>query len=73
MLEKLRLSAWKKSSVSAENDTEKKDGPRTLDNNSPPVTKGVTFAVSVLLIYLFLKLLVALLFLITGPKLKSLN
>ncbi|KAM6934576.1 centrosomal P4.1-associated protein [Xenentodon cancila] len=44
MLEKLRLSAWKKNAVSPENDIEKRDGPRTLEYNAPTLTKGVTFA-----------------------------
>ncbi|XP_017285615.1 centromere protein J isoform X2 [Kryptolebias marmoratus] len=43
MLEKLRLSAWKKSSVS-EKDIETKEGRRISENNAPSVTKGVTFA-----------------------------
>ncbi|XP_061579079.1 centromere protein J isoform X2 [Cololabis saira] len=37
MLEKLRLSAWKKSSLGAEDDIERRD-------NAPTLTKGVTFA-----------------------------
>ncbi|XP_011487737.1 centromere protein J isoform X3 [Oryzias latipes] len=40
MLEKLRLSAWKKSSVAAET----KDGPRTSESSVSSGTKGVTFA-----------------------------
>uniref|UniRef100_A0A3P9KK14 Centromere protein J n=1 Tax=Oryzias latipes TaxID=8090 RepID=A0A3P9KK14_ORYLA len=40
MLEKLRLSAWKKSSVAAET----KDGPRTSESSASSGTKGVTFA-----------------------------
>lgn len=46
MLEKLRLSAWKKNPVSAEKDKETKDGPKMFENNVPSVTKGVKFAVS---------------------------
>uniref|UniRef100_A0A8C8DJ17 Centromere protein J C-terminal domain-containing protein n=1 Tax=Oryzias sinensis TaxID=183150 RepID=A0A8C8DJ17_9TELE len=43
MLEKLRLSAWKKSSVAAET----KDSPRTSESSASSGTKGVTFAVSI--------------------------
>ncbi|RVE58209.1 hypothetical protein OJAV_G00207020 [Oryzias javanicus] len=41
MLEKLRLSAWKKSSISA---AETKDGPRISESSGSSGTKGVTFA-----------------------------
>ncbi|XP_024142100.1 centromere protein J isoform X2 [Oryzias melastigma] len=41
MLEKLRLSAWKKSSVSA---AETKDSPRISESSGSSGTKGVTFA-----------------------------
>lgn len=41
MLEKLRLSAWKKNPVSAD-----KESPKMLENNASSVTKGVKFAVS---------------------------
>ncbi|KAK5608859.1 hypothetical protein CRENBAI_019266 [Crenichthys baileyi] len=44
MLEKLRLSGWKKSSVSAEEVVQTKDGPRISDSSVPSVTKAVTFA-----------------------------
>ncbi|GAA6219153.1 centromere protein J-like [Lates japonicus] len=44
MLEKLRLSAWKKNPVSAEKDKETKDTPRIFENNVSSVTKGVKFA-----------------------------
>ncbi|XP_032384903.1 centromere protein J isoform X2 [Etheostoma spectabile] len=44
MLEKLRLSAWKKKPVNAEKDKEMKDGPKMFENNVPSVTKGVKFA-----------------------------
>ncbi|KAF0026790.1 hypothetical protein F2P81_021527 [Scophthalmus maximus] len=44
MLEKLRLSTWKKTSVSAEKDKETKDGSRIFANNVSSVTKGVKFA-----------------------------
>ncbi|KAM9344385.1 centrosomal P4.1-associated protein isoform 2-T2 [Pholidichthys leucotaenia] len=47
VLEKLRLSAWKNNSASAEKETRKKDVPRTTENknnNVPTATKGVTFA-----------------------------
>ncbi|KAM9347788.1 centrosomal P4.1-associated protein [Symphorus nematophorus] len=44
MLEKLRLSAWKKSPVNAEKDKEMKDGPKVPENNVSSVTKGVKFA-----------------------------
>ncbi|XP_045910595.1 centromere protein J isoform X2 [Micropterus dolomieu] len=44
MLEKLRLSAWKKNPVNAEKDKETKDVPRIFENSVPPVTKGVKFA-----------------------------
>ncbi|MED6286068.1 hypothetical protein CHARACLAT_002124 [Characodon lateralis] len=44
MLEKLRLSGWKRSSVSAEEVVQTKDGPRISDSSVPSVTKGVTFA-----------------------------
>ncbi|XP_043987760.1 centromere protein J isoform X1 [Gambusia affinis] len=40
-LEKLRLSAWRKSSASAEKGVQTKDGPRVSDSS---VAKGVTFA-----------------------------
>ncbi|XP_054888408.1 centromere protein J isoform X2 [Poeciliopsis prolifica] len=40
-LEKLRLSAWKKSAASAEKGVQTKDGPRASDSS---VAKGVTFA-----------------------------
>nr|XP_020474581.1 centromere protein J isoform X2 [Monopterus albus] len=43
MLEKLRLSVWKKNPFSAENDKEMTDSPRLFDNVSA-VTKGVRFA-----------------------------
>ena len=47
MLEKLRLSAWKKTSVSAEEkEKEARDAPKMFENNAPSVTKGVKFAVS---------------------------
>uniref|UniRef100_A0A096M0R3 Centromere protein J n=1 Tax=Poecilia formosa TaxID=48698 RepID=A0A096M0R3_POEFO len=41
-LEKLRLSAWKKSSASAEKGVQTKDGPRVSESS---LAKGVTFAV----------------------------
>nr|XP_019956297.1 PREDICTED: centromere protein J isoform X2 [Paralichthys olivaceus] len=44
MLEKLRLSAWKKNPVSAEKDKETKDGLRISANPVSSVTKGVKFA-----------------------------
>ncbi|XP_039673787.1 centromere protein J isoform X2 [Perca fluviatilis] len=44
MLEKLRLSAWKKNPVNAEKDKETKDGPKMFENNVSSVTKGVKFA-----------------------------
>ncbi|KAJ4933589.1 hypothetical protein JOQ06_030415 [Pogonophryne albipinna] len=45
MLEKLRLSAWKKTSVSAEEkEKEARDAPKMFENNVPSVTKGVKFA-----------------------------
>ncbi|XP_014863477.1 PREDICTED: centromere protein J isoform X1 [Poecilia mexicana] len=40
-LEKLRLSAWKKSSASAEKGVQTKDGPRVSESS---LAKGVTFA-----------------------------
>ncbi|KAM4731890.1 uncharacterized protein cpap isoform 5-T7 [Anableps anableps] len=43
-LENLRLSAWKKSSVSADKGIQTKDGPRISDSSVPSVPKGVTFA-----------------------------
>lgn len=46
MLEKLRLSAWKKNPVNAEKDKETRDGPKMFANNVSSVTKGVKFAVS---------------------------
>uniref|UniRef100_A0A3P9M1S2 Centromere protein J n=1 Tax=Oryzias latipes TaxID=8090 RepID=A0A3P9M1S2_ORYLA len=46
MLEKLRLSAWKKSSVAAET----KDGPRTSESSASSGTKGVTFAIEKVLV-----------------------
>lgn len=47
MLEKLRLSAWKKNPVNAEKD---KESPKILENNVPSVTKGVKFAVSMFIL-----------------------
>ncbi|XP_073330060.1 centrosomal P4.1-associated protein [Pagrus major] len=44
MMEKLRLSTWKKNPVSAEKDKEPKDSPRMFENNVSAVTKGVKFA-----------------------------
>ncbi|CAJ1079083.1 centromere protein J [Xyrichtys novacula] len=44
MLEKLRLSAWKKSPVDAEKDKGSKDGPKMFETNLTSVTKGVKFA-----------------------------
>ncbi|XP_037646357.1 centromere protein J isoform X2 [Sebastes umbrosus] len=44
MLEKLRLSAWKKNPVTAEKDNEMKDAPKICENNGTSVTKGVKFA-----------------------------
>ncbi|XP_070694180.1 centromere protein J [Pempheris klunzingeri] len=44
MLEKLRLSAWKRNSVGAEKDKETKEDPKMFENNFPCVTKGVKFA-----------------------------
>lgn len=46
-MEKLRLSAWKKSPVSAENDKDMKDGPKMVPKSLSAVTKGVKFAVSI--------------------------
>lgn len=51
MLEKLRLSTWKKTSVSAEKDKETKDGSRIFANNVSSVTKGVKFAVSMFIMF----------------------
>lgn len=50
MLEKLRLSAWKKNPVVAEKDKEMKDGHKVFENASS-VTKGVKFAVSVFIMF----------------------
>ncbi|XP_071337565.1 centrosomal P4.1-associated protein [Trachinotus anak] len=44
MLEKLRLSAWKKNPVNAENEKETKEGPGLFANNVSSVAKGVKFA-----------------------------
>ncbi|KAM4558341.1 centrosomal P4.1-associated protein isoform 2-T2 [Odontesthes bonariensis] len=44
VLEKLRLGALKKSSITVEKDAETLEGPRISENNVPSVTKGVTFA-----------------------------
>ncbi|XP_036966294.1 centromere protein J isoform X1 [Acanthopagrus latus] len=44
MMEKLRISAWKKNPLSAEKDKEPKDSPRMFENNLSAVTKGVKFA-----------------------------
>uniref|UniRef100_A0A3B4Y2P3 Centromere protein J n=1 Tax=Seriola lalandi dorsalis TaxID=1841481 RepID=A0A3B4Y2P3_SERLL len=44
VLEKLRLSAWKKNPVTAEKDKETKDAPGFFANNVSSVTKGVKFA-----------------------------
>lgn len=51
MLEKLRLSAWKKNPVNAEKDKETKDGPKILESNVSSVTKGVKFAVSMFILF----------------------
>lgn len=51
MLEKLRLSDWKRNPVSAEKDKETKDDPRVSENNVSSVTKGVKFAVSVFTLF----------------------
>lgn len=51
MLEKLRLSAWKKNPVNAEKDKEMTDGPKILENNVSSVTKGVKFAVSMFILF----------------------
>lgn len=51
MLEKLRLSAWKKNPVNAEKDKETKDVPRIFENSVPPVTKGVKFAVRMFILF----------------------
>lgn len=48
VLEKLRLSTLRKTSVSAEKET--KDGPRMFSNIPTTVTKGVKFAVSMIFI-----------------------
>ena len=48
-LEKLRLSAWKKSQSEGERDKDKRGSPRMFENSSvPATTKGVKFAVSVI-------------------------
>ncbi|XP_068590381.1 centromere protein J [Cebidichthys violaceus] len=44
MLEKLRLSDWKKNPVDAEKDKETTDGPKICENSVTSVTKGVKFA-----------------------------
>lgn len=44
VLENLRLTAWKKNSVTAEKDKETKDGPKIFENNVSAVPKGVKFA-----------------------------
>ncbi|KAI3356056.1 hypothetical protein L3Q82_017325 [Scortum barcoo] len=44
VLENLRLTAWKKNSVSAEKDKETKDCPKIFENNVTAVPKGVKFA-----------------------------
>ncbi|XP_022595845.1 centromere protein J [Seriola dumerili] len=44
VLEKLRLSTWKKNPVTAEKDKETKDAPGFFVNNVSSVTKGVKFA-----------------------------
>ncbi|XP_041857083.1 centromere protein J isoform X2 [Melanotaenia boesemani] len=44
MLEKLRISALKKTCITAEKETETRDSLRISENNVPSVTKGVTFA-----------------------------
>ncbi|XP_026151060.1 centromere protein J isoform X2 [Mastacembelus armatus] len=44
MLEKLRLSGWKKNPVHPEKDKEMKDGPKISEHHVPAVTKGVKFA-----------------------------
>lgn len=52
MMEKLRISAWKKNPVSAEKDKEPKDSPRMFENNVSAVTKGVKFAVSMFIFFI---------------------
>lgn len=47
-LEKLRLSTWRKTPVNAAK--EMKDGPSIPESSVPSVTKGVKFAVSLLII-----------------------
>lgn len=54
MMEKLRISAWKKNPVSAEKDKESKDSPRMFENSVSAVTKGVKFAVSMYYIFYLL-------------------
>uniref|UniRef100_A0A672H3G0 Centromere protein J n=1 Tax=Salarias fasciatus TaxID=181472 RepID=A0A672H3G0_SALFA len=48
MLEKLRLSAWKKTPAATE-----RESPRVFENTVSAVTKGVTFAVSVSCVHLY--------------------
>uniref|UniRef100_A0A3B4UJ67 Centromere protein J n=1 Tax=Seriola dumerili TaxID=41447 RepID=A0A3B4UJ67_SERDU len=50
VLEKLRLSTWKKNPVTAEKDKETKDAPGFFVNNVSSVTKGVKFAVSMFIL-----------------------
>lgn len=52
MLEKLRLSAWKKNPVNAEKEKEIKEAPKILESGVSSVTKGVKFAVSMFILFI---------------------
>lgn len=52
MLEKLRLSAWKKN-LNTEKNKEKKEEPKITENNVSSVTKGVKFAVSTFILFFY--------------------
>lgn len=60
MLEKLRLSVWKKNPVNAEKEKEMREAPRVPESSVSSVTKGVKFAVSVFILILDFKLLISL-------------
>lgn len=52
MLEKLRLSVWKKNPVNAEKEKEMREAPRVPESSGSSVTKGVKFAVSMFILFI---------------------
>lgn len=53
MMEMLRLSVWRKTPISAERDKEMTVGPKIPENTLSSVTKGVKFAVSMVIRFAF--------------------